>query len=256
MAARAAQPAASARIVSLVPSITELVCELGLADGLVGRTGFCIHPKSALARVPKVGGTKSVNLEKVKALRPTHVIVNIDENKKDTADALAEFVPNVIVTHPLAPEDNLALYRQIGGAFGREREAERLCAAFRAAYDEARSRTYARRKVLYLIWKNPWMTVSRDTYVARMLALVGLDTVPAAAEGRYPKLADLDVPGAEMILLSTEPFCFRENHVREIGQSARLPARLIDGEMTSWYGPRAIAGLGYLAEFSARLSAR
>jgi ABC-type Fe3+-hydroxamate transport system substrate-binding protein len=114
------------RIVSLVPSITELVCELGLADQLVGRTGFCIHPKAPLKKVPKVGGTKSVNLEKIRALEPTHVIVNIDENRKETADALAAYVPNVIVTHPLAPLDNLALYRQIGKEFGKTREAEAL----------------------------------------------------------------------------------------------------------------------------------
>ncbi len=93
------------------------MCELGLADRLVGRTGFCIHPKEALKRIPKVGGTKSVHLKKIRELAPTHVIVNVDENRKETADALAQFVPNVIVTHPLAPLDNLALYRQIGDAF-------------------------------------------------------------------------------------------------------------------------------------------
>ena len=240
-----------ARIVSLVPSVTELVCALGLAGELVGRTGFCVHPKVALARVPKVGGTKTVNLDKVRALAPTHVIVNVDENRKETADALARFVPNVVVTHPLAPEDNLALYRQIGGAFGREREAERLCEEFRVAYEEATSRPYARRNVLYLIWRKPWMTVSRDTYVSRMLALVGLDTLPALAEDRYPALAGLDVPGTEAILLATEPFCFRAPHVAEVARATGLPVRLIDGEMTSWYGPRAIAGLRYLAAFAA-----
>ena len=243
-----------ARIVSLVPSITELVCALGLSGELVGRTGFCIHPKSALARVPKVGGTKSVNLEKIRALAPTHVIVNVDENKKETADALARFVPNVIVTHPLAPEDNLALYRQIGSAFGKEAEAERLSLQFEKALEEVRAGNYRRRKVLYLIWKNPWMTVSRETYVSRMLALVGLDTLPVTSESRYPELANLDIPGVELVLLSTEPFCFRESHAREIGKATGLPTRLIDGEMTSWYGPRAIAGLRYLAELGTELS--
>lgn len=239
-----------ARIVSLVPSITELVCALGLADQLVGRTGFCIHPKSALARVPKVGGTKSVNLEKIRALEPTHVIVNVDENKKETADALARFVPNMLVTHPLSPEDNPGLYRQLGSAFGKEAEAERLCVRFGIEFEQLKAATFQQRNVLYLIWKNPWMTVSRETYVSRMLALVGLDTLPVTAEARYPKLADLGVPGVEMILLSTEPFCFRAGHVREIGQATGLPTRLVDGEMTSWYGPRAIEGLRYLAELS------
>ena len=102
------------------------MCELGLAGELVGRTGFCIHPEEVVRAIPKVGGTKSVNLKKIRELAPTHVIVNVDENKKETAEALAEFVPNILVTHPLAPEDNLSLYRQIGKAFGKEREAESL----------------------------------------------------------------------------------------------------------------------------------
>lgn len=98
-----ARARSEARIVSLVPSITELICDLGLIDRLVGRTGFCIHPKALLRPIPKVGGTKSVDVEKVRALQPSHVILNIDENDKPVAEALAEFVPNLIVTHPLAP---------------------------------------------------------------------------------------------------------------------------------------------------------
>ncbi len=232
-----------------MPSITELVCELGLADQLVGRTGFCVHPKDALKKIPKVGGTKSVNLKKIRELAPTHVIVNVDENKKETADALAGFVPNVIVTHPLAPLDNLALYRQIGKAFGKQREAELLCGQFDTAFRSAISNHFEKRKVLYLIWKDPWMTVSRDTYVSRMLALFGLETIPQTAESRYPKLPDLNV-GAEAILLSTEPYRFGESHRKELRQQTKLAVHLIDGEMTSWYGPRAIAGLRYLADFS------
>jgi ABC-type Fe3+-hydroxamate transport system substrate-binding protein len=235
-----------------VPSITELVCELGLADQLVGRTGFCIHPKDALTKIPKVGGTKSVNLKKLRELAPTHVIVNVDENKKETADALAGFVPNVIVTHPLAPLDNLALYRQIGKAFGREREAEDLCGKFNSVYESVKNKPYKKRSVLYLIWKDPWMTVSRDTYVSRMLELFGLKTLPETSESRYPNLQSLGV-GAETILLSTEPYRFGEKHRKEIERQTKLPVHLIDGEMTSWYGPRAIAGMRYLAGFSASL---
>jgi len=154
----------------------------------VGRTGFCIHPRETLKRIPKVGGTKSVKLEKVRALAPTHVIVNVDENTRETANALAAFVPKLIVTHPLGPLDNLALYRQVGGAFGKEREAEALCSRFELAFREAEKRKFPRREVLYLIWKDPWMTVSRDTYISRMLALFGLETLPpgpAALPGDY-----------------------------------------------------------------------
>lgn len=241
------------RIVSLVPSITELVCELGLADQLVGRTGFCIHPKERLKKIPKVGGTKSVDVDRIRELAPTHVIVNVDENRKETADALAQFVPNLIVTHPLAPLDNLALYRQVGAAFGREREAELLCRQFEAAFLEIHNRKHPERKVLYLIWKDPWMTVSRDTYVSRTLALFGLETLPESARARYPELESLEVEGVERVLLSTEPYRFRKSHRDEMQRQLGLPVSLIDGEMTSWYGPRAIAGLRYLAEFSASL---
>jgi len=241
------------RIVSLVPSITELLCELGLAEQLVGRTGFCVHPEAVVKRIPKVGGTKSVNLRKIRELAPTHVVVNVDENRKETADALATFVPNLVVTHPLAPRDNLALYRQIGAAFGKEREAEELCAKFESVLRAVEARQFRDRKVLYLIWKDPWMTVSRDTYVSRTLSLVGLETLPSSANARYPKLADLGVEGVELVLLSTEPYRFREPHRQALQQDLKLPVRLIDGEMTSWYGSRAIAGLRYLADFAAAL---
>jgi len=229
------------------------VCELGLADQLVGRTGFCIHPKETLKSVPKVGGTKSVNLKKIRELAPTHVIVNVDENRKETADALAEFVPNVVVTHPLAPEDNLGLYRQIGATFERPDEAEVLCGRFEEVFQEIKSNKYTARKALYLIWKDPWMTVSRDTYISRTLQLFGLWTVPAEAPKRYPELASPDLSAAELVLLSSEPYRFRERHRAELQATLRKPVHLIDGEMTSWYGSRAILGLRYLADYSASL---
>jgi ABC-type Fe3+-hydroxamate transport system substrate-binding protein len=245
-----------ARIVCLVPSITELVCELGLAPQLVGRTGFCIHPRETLKSIPKVGGTKDVDLDKIRALAPTHVILNIDENEKPTAAALAQFVPHLIVTHPLAPLDNPPLYRLIGGVFGKEREAEALCERFDAAYAGLlnAAKPFAPQRALYLIWKKPWMTVSRDTYIARTLALANWHTVPEAANARYPEI-ELDaalLDQTDLVLLSTEPFMFRERHIAEMKALPLLhdkPMLLIDGEMTSWYGSRAIEGLAYLAEF-------
>lgn len=240
-----------ARIVSLVPSITELLCDLGLAAQLAGRTGFCIHPREAVRRIPKVGGTKDVNLARIRALAPTHVIVNVDENRREDAEALRTFVPHVVVTHPLAPRDNLGLYRLCGALFGREEEAAALCDRFEAALARAAAagREQAPEAVLYLIWKAPWMTVSRDTYISRMLATVGWETVPAVAAQRYPEIR-LDEPtlrGVSRVLLSTEPFMFREHHVDEVRALAARPVALVDGEMTSWYGSRAIAGLDYLA---------
>jgi ABC-type Fe3+-hydroxamate transport system substrate-binding protein len=240
------------RIVSLVPSITELLCDLGLAEQIVGRTGFCVHPRETVRRIPKVGGTKDVDLDKVRALAPTHAILNVDENRKEDASALAAFVPTLVVTHPLAPVDNLALYRLIVGIFGREREAEALCGRFDVEYAALQSQASALRpeQVLYLIWKNPWMTVSRDTYVSRMLALVKWETVPEKSGDRYPKTT---LGGAGTILLASEPYLFREPHVAEVRSLTGARVALIDGEMTSWYGSRAIEGLGYLLRYRRRL---
>ena len=259
---------ADARIVSLVPSVTELLFALGIGDRLVGRTGFCIHPKDNIKTVPKVGGTKSVDIDAIRQLAPTHLIVNIDENEKPTIDQLANFVPNVIVTHPLGPLDNLPLYRLLGGIFGREGKAAELCEAFQKAYSDAvhACANLPRERVLYLIWKSPWMTVSRDTYVSRTLAAVGLDTVEIESKDRYPKLeftAEL-VAHVDRVLLSSEPYTFRERHLDEIRQTlaaadhffvptglekaeSPVTASLIDGEMTSWYGSRAIEGMKYLS---------
>jgi ABC-type Fe3+-hydroxamate transport system substrate-binding protein len=249
------------RIVSLVPSITELLCDLGLAGALVGRTGFCVHPRETVRGIPKVGGTKDVDLDKLKALAPTHVILNVDENRQQDARVLAEFVPTLVVTHPLAPLDNLALYRLIGGIFGREREAEGLCGRFEAEYAALRTAAngFTPERVLYLIWKKPWMTVSRNTYVSRMLSLVKWETVPEKTADRYPKISldDGALGEARVILLASEPYPFSETHLEELRAQLRARARrlaLIDGEMTAWYGSRAVKALGYLLRFRKELA--
>jgi ABC-type Fe3+-hydroxamate transport system substrate-binding protein len=250
---------AEARIVSLVPSLTELLFDLGLDDRIVGRTHYCIHPSDKVRRVPSVGGTKKVKLARLRDLAPTHVVVNIDENPRETVEAIAAFTPNVVVTHPIEPHDNLALYRLLGGIFGREAEAEALCDNFAAGLRtiEKSSAGRAPLRVLYLIWKDPWMTVSRDTYVSRMLALVDWRTVGHQEDTRYPvvDLADELWRETDLVLLPSEPFRFTRVHLEEM-RAARLcgDARLalIDGEMVSWYGSRAIRGLSYLDDFAAR----
>ncbi len=244
---------AAPRIVSLVPSVTELVCALGLTRHLAGRTGFCIHPAAELMAVPKIGGTKDVNIEKIRRLAPTHLLVNIDENEKPTVDQLAEFVPNVIVTHPVAPRDNLALYRLLGGIFGAESAAEALCEAFEREYLQTRAVAGAARRVLYCIWQDPWMTVSRDTYIARMLELVGWQQWQGPSERRYPEFRWSDALANEIdeVLLSSEPYRFTEVHADALEKQIGKPVRLVDGEMLSWYGSRAIDGLRYLRELAA-----
>jgi ABC-type Fe3+-hydroxamate transport system substrate-binding protein len=247
------QAAPGARIVSLVPSITELLCELGLAPQLAGRTGFCIHPAALVAKVPKVGGTKDVNVDKIRRLAPTHVVVNIDENEKPTVDRLAQFVPHVVVTHPLAPTDNLALARLMGGIFGAGARAEAWCAAFEAEQAALRALPRGpRRNVLYCIWQDPWMSVSHDTYIARMLAELGW-TVPALGPARYPRFEWSEALAGQLdaVLLSTEPYRFTEAHADALEKQLGVPVFLVDGEMMSWYGSRALAGLRYLRQVRA-----
>jgi len=249
--------AAGARIVCLVPSITELLFELGLQGNIVGRTGFCVHPKDLVRKVSKVGATKTIDIARIKRLHPTHLVVNIDENPRGLVEEIAKFVPHVVVTHPRAPRDNLDLYRLLGGIFSREEQAEALCRRFEHAYDEVATigAAWPRQKVLYLIWKAPWMTVSADTYISRMLATVGWDTVAPNSNARYPTL-DLTserLAKVDFVLLSSEPYSFRERHCVEIldalPEGSHTRVALIDGAMTSWYGSRAIEGLAYLRQF-------
>jgi ABC-type Fe3+-hydroxamate transport system substrate-binding protein len=251
-----------ARIVSLVPSLTELLFALKLDTQIVGRTGFCVHPRDKVRRVPKVGGTKAVKIDAIRALQPTHVIVNIDENERDTVDRLREFVPHIVVTHPLAPQDNIALYALFGAIFDRDEEARALSAALQAQLDRCTAQTWPQRHVLYAIWREPWMTVARDTYLSAMLRLVNWQTVPDTHGGetgaaRYPAF-DLDAAWLDQIdrvLLSSEPYRFTQQHCDALAQDARLkgkPVQLIDGEMVSWYGSRAIDGIAYLVDFARR----
>ena len=244
--------APGARIVSLVPSITELLCELGLASQLVGRTGFCIHPAGVVKDIPKVGGTKDVNIEKIRKLAPTHVVVNIDENNKPTADALAQFVPNIVVTHPMGPRDNLPLARLMGGIFGVQEQAEAWCAQFEQAYALLQATLKGNpATVLYCIWQDPWMAVSQDTYIARMLAEIGWQT-PQLGTARYPAFewSEQLVARLDGVLLSTEPYRFTQAHADALEKQIGKPVHLVDGEMLSWYGSRSLAGLGYLREMA------
>ncbi len=249
------------RIASLVPSVTELVVALGLGGHLVARTGFCIHPADALTAVPKVGGTKTVNLAKLRRLAPTHVIVNLDENRKSDVGAIEAWTgkpPEIVATHPIDSDDNLALIAQLATVFaGVPGVAERAAALSGALRRELALTGPAGRpmcRVLYLIWHDPWMTVARDTYISRMLCRIHWLTQPdleggATGAARYPALAG-DEPwlaDVERVLLSSEPFAFSDAHAaaaQVLCPNARVDR--VDGELLSWYGARAVAGLGYL----------
>lgn len=245
------------RILSLVPSITELIVDLDLAKTLVGRTHYCIHPAKIVAAIPAIGGTKKINMAKARALAPTHVVVNIDENTREMVDELRQFVPHVLVTHPLAPVDNVALYALIGGVFGKAAEAAALAGRFEsalAALTKA-TETLPERRVVYLIWQEPWMTVSADTYIARTLDLIRYRNQAPRSGDRYPEIAFTPefIASLDDILFSTEPFAFTEQHLAAFAETyptARGKLRLIDGEYASWYGSRAVPALEYLRKFA------
>lgn len=273
-------PAGETRIASLVPSPTELVCALGLGAQLVGRTGFCVHPADELRGIPKLGGTKDVRLEQLRALRPTHLLLNVDENRLDTAQAVEAWPeserPTLIVTHPGGPEDVPALVQQLVDCFGDDPgvpatvratladRAGRLQADLGAALAATRPEAHAPCRVLYLIWREPWMTVARDTYLSRMLARVNWLTWPDVAGGahgaaRYPALRG-DEPWlaqVERVLLSSEPYAFGAAHIAQAqALCPRARVALVDGEALSWYGPRTVDGLALLrrlADDGARL---
>ena len=232
---RAGSPA---RIVSLVPSITELLFDLGLGGQVVGRTSYCVHPADQLASVPSIGGTKKIRMDRLLALKPSHVLVNVDENSKAVSDRIAAHGIQVIVTHPLDPTDNRRLFRLIGGLFDRDGEAARLSARFDAAYAAAHAALAEQRprSALYLIWKGPWMTVSRDTYIANMLALANWGCAGYRDELRYPETRlDHDaLQAVDLVLFATEPYRFTQGDVDDFNaaREGNAPeARLIDGEM-------------------------
>lgn len=272
------------RVASLVPSLTELVCSLGLGPHLVARTGFCIHPAEQVVDVPKIGGTKAVNLVRLRQLAPTHVLVNVDENEKPTVDTLREWVPQVVVTHPLHPRDNLALVDQLCDAFTPSLPAAEAAALARraaalktalaaglAAFGPAsgpgtgrrQADPWPARRVLYLIWRDPWMTVTRNTYISQMLALANWQSLPAVDGGdglatpgaaRYPVLTGAEpwLAEVEWVLLSSEPYRFTPEHFAEAqALCPQAQVALVDGELMSWYGSRAVAGLDYWRCFSA-----
>ncbi len=240
------------RIVSLVPSLTETLFAFSLGEAVVGRTGFCVHP-AEVKGVPKVGGTKDVRLDRLFALDPTHVIANVDENRREQVEAIAAAGIEVIVTHPCRLEDNVALFRLLGGVFDREEAADYAVKAFESVLELARTiaASLPPERVLYPIWRGPWMTVARSTWISAMLEAVGWQTWPAIEEPRYPVIDEESVhrAGIARVLLPSEPYRFGEEHAEEARRllGADVPVTLVDGEMVSWYGTRAISGLCYLA---------
>lgn len=239
------------RIVSLCPSLTELVFELGCGEQLVGRTRFCVRPTGAVDEVERVGGTKNPKIERIVALAPDLVLLNEEENRAEDADALRSAGLRCHTSMPRTVAEVAAAVRSIGTTLGRREEADRIARNIEASHDRVRAATYGLPPVpfAYLIWRDPYMVVGGDTYVSALLTDAGGKNVFTGGE-RYPSITLEGLLGADpqLVLLSSEPFPFTEKHRGELAAETGMPMtrfRLVDGELLSWHGPRTAAGLEY-----------
>ena len=225
------------RIVSLVPSQTELLADLGLDNEVVGLTRFCVHPEDWKGRKTIVGGTKAINLDRVADLQPDLVIANKEENVREQVDALSEIAP-VYVTDVSTVANALTMIRDVGALVGRVEAALELADEIETGF--ATLAPIHRQRAAYLIWRDPWMTVGGDTFISDVMTHVGLDNVYAEAT-RYPIVTpdDLRHRQPERILLSSEPYPFRDSHLVEVRRLVpEATVELVDGEVFSWYGSR------------------
>lgn len=223
------------RIISLVPSLTELLIDLGLADQLAGRTRFCVHPEQQVKIIPVMGGTKNPRLDKIRDARPDLIIANKEENRLQDVQKLMEDF-EVEITDISTIEDALITIHQLGQKLGVANESRSLIQDIQDRLEERPDEPELR--TAYLIWKDPWMTVGRDTYIHDVLGHWNMPNV-FSGQQRYPKfeLTDLKSYHPDLILLSSEPYPFKEKHLPQI-EEACPAARvlLVEGEWFSWYG--------------------
>ncbi len=246
------------RVVSLVPSLTEAVFQLGAGAALVARTKFCIRPSGAVDAVPTVRGTKNPDVAAIRALQPDLVLANKEENQRAHIEDLARSFP-VCLTNPESPHEVPALWRDLGTALGAATEAARLAGELGEQLARAPARQPNAPRFLYLIWRDPWMAAAHDTYISQLLTCAGMQNALAPEQRRYPTLTPKQVAdtNADLVLFSSEPFAFRFPRDLDLfPEAAALApdayalregrrALLVDGERLSWYPSQTSAGLRY-----------
>lgn len=233
------------RIISLVPSQTELLYHLNLDAVTVGISKFCVHPPHWFKTKTKVGGTKTVNLGLVNQLQPDLIIANKEENIKEQVEALAKDFP-VWLTDVNDLEDALQMISDIGALTNTNDKALPLLYNIKNAFGDLR-KPREEIRTAYLIWQNPYMTVGRDTFIHDMLTRCGFRNI-FADETRYPQIdiAQLRSASCELLLLSSEPFPFKQKHVDELQlELPKTRIMLVDGEYFSWYGSRLLQAPAY-----------
>ncbi len=224
------------RIVSLVPSQSELLYDLGLGDRVVGITKFCVHPKEWFRIKTRVGGTKDVKLDVVRSLRPDLIIANREENVQGQIDALSKEFP-VWVSDVNDLPSALEMIGSIAEITGTVEKGEELLRTIAQQFEDITPEK--QRTAVYLIWKGPYMAAGQDTFIYDMMQRCGLRSL--ITESRYPELSEEQLLELhpELVLLSSEPFPFKEKHVEELRQLLpNAKVMLVDGELFSWYGSR------------------
>jgi len=236
------------RIISLVPSQTELLHTLGLEEEVVGITRFCVHPAAWRRSKTRVGGTKDIHPDIIRSLQPDLVIANKEENRQEQIEQLFLHYP-VWVSDVATLDDALAMIRTVGALTGRTSAAGSLADGIRRQF-ETLSSSIPPLRTAYFIWRNPYMVAGGDTFIQHMLERCGFVNIFHDRD-RYPVIQpeELAQKGCELVLLSSEPYPFREKHIAEI--KTFLPSaaiRLVDGEMFSWYGSRLLESPAYFRQ--------
>jgi ABC-type Fe3+-hydroxamate transport system substrate-binding protein len=236
------------RIISLVPSQTELLFELGLSEEVVGITKFCVHPAAQYKTKTKVGGTKQVNIEMIRSLQPDLIIGNKEENTREDIALLEQEFP-VWMSDIYNLEDGMQTITDIATLVDRQPEAAYLNHLINAGFTDLQTLALQRgiaQTVAYLIWKDPFLVAGRDTFINDILMKIGLTNV--IKQSRYPEidLQALAQVKPDLVFLSSEPYPFRERHLEELKMVLpEAKIMLVDGEMFSWYGSRLVKAVQY-----------
>ena len=236
------------RIVSLVPSQTELLFDLGLDDEVIGITKFCIHPETWRKTKTIVGGTKRIRHDVIDKLQPDLIIANKEENTKEDIEILQKKYP-VWISDIITWQDAMMMITGVAEVVGKTQRGKELVSQIESAFAELP--TFPSAKVLYLIWRGPWMAAASDTFIVTMLQKLGLENA-LKDFSRYPEMTDEQIQALhpDYILLSSEPYPFKEIHIAELQQIyPAAKVMLVDGEMFSWYGSRLILAADYFNGF-------
>lgn len=240
------------RIISLVPSQTELLVALGLRKNIVGITKFCVHPKDLRKEKTIVGGTKQVDFEKIKSLKPDIIVCNKEENTEEMVLQLESVAP-VWVSDIATISESIEMILQLGKIFEVDGRALEITANINLELEGFKEyvRDFPSKKVLYLIWKNPYMAVGKNTFIDELLQINNFENIIIKNNSRYPEVSIELLKTAELVLLSTEPYPFKKvdaDVLAEEFNSEVKEVKLVDGEFFSWYGSRLIKAFDYFKE--------